>query len=140
VPLAVGELSYNGLTLSGAGTGKWRVAMIEGLSGPDARLEEATKALANGAWTYGLLSGARHVILTGFCVSTPSAVWADMLGTWETTFANRADDLPLATNFDGTTRTINCKPVNRHWIVDDLFGRGTARWAVELVAGDPTIY
>lgn len=137
--LSVYQWSYNGLTF-GEQT-SYIVTAVQGLNPPDAKADITQKASGDGAWTWTTYAAERHIIIAGQMVSTVAAVWT-AIASLQTAFALQSTDLALAFNRPGIgAQHINCKPLNLHYDADRVGAiAGFVEWAVELVAGDPTIY
>lgn len=145
--VAEGQFEYNGLVF-GRDTAFHVRESIEGLSVamPDVRLNETDNPEAHGAFVDGEFVGARHVLIPGVLLVHLLSSQGDMqaqIDDFRRAFAPQRSDLPL--DFWEPTATAArrflCKPVRRSSPSERVYmTRQAARWAVEMVGGDPRIY
>lgn len=135
-----GPFTYNGLTF-GDGT-DFEVTRVDGLAPPDRREESSDNPVGDGAFVFAQHSGARRIVFEGEIWGTLGPDLATKERSFRAAFGNGLAS-PVALTFPtpaGDTWRTLCLPRRSHFPIDELYHRGMAIWAVELVAPDPRLY
>jgi hypothetical protein len=134
------EYEFNGLLMDADSPVK--VESIEGLYDADLRDAIVDRMLGHGSYISASFLESKVITITGNINAETAEDFSEAIAALRSSFSPLSVTEPLKFYLPGESeRRINCLVSKRSFPVDNEFIHGRlARWAVQLLAGDPRVY